>query len=310
MSLTVPDHFTTQFGSNFEAVVAQTVSRLRPLAVVTTGCQGEAKTHNQVLSIESKETTGTRYERLSQADLDTEKRWNTFRSFRTLTSEPEWDEVLLAPTIMGQGTHVMQHSAAFGRKMDAVLIEGLSGTSYSGATGQTANSITQSVAVDYVPTGSAVTSGLTAGKVIEAVRKLKQAEAWNKEAQARGVKLCGLMDSTLEAQLLHAANSNAGDRLYSKDFHPPVYDENGGLKFWLGVHWVSVEGLPTNTGGGVAESYIWTSDGLYLDIWQDIKVNVDILPELDHAVQFKSSFAMNACRRQEKQVVRINCDLP
>jgi hypothetical protein len=309
MSLAVPDHFTTQFGKNFEPLVAQTVSRLRKCAVVTTGCTGEAKTHNQVESITARETTGTRYERLTQKDLDTQKRWNHMRTFRALTSEPQWDEIALAPTIMGQGTHIVQHSAAYGRQLDAILIEGLLGTNYVGATGSTTASITQSVAVDFVASGSPANSGMTASKVIEAVRQLRASEAWNSEAQARGVKLCGLLNSELESQLLHAANTNAGDRLYSKDFMPPVYDENGGLRYWLGVNWISIEALPTNTNGTIAESAIWTSDGLYLDIWQDLKVNVDILPELDHAVQFKSSYAFNACRRQESQVVKINAVL-
>jgi hypothetical protein len=309
MSLAVPDHFTTQFGKNFEPLVAQTVSRLRKFAVVTTGCTGEAKTHNQVDSIAAKETTGTRYNRLAQKDLDTEKRWNHMRTFQGLTSEPKWDEIALAPTIMGQGTHIVQHSAAYARQLDAVLINGLLGTNYTGATGSTTQAITQSVAVDFVASGSPANSGMTASKVIEAVRQLRASEAWNSEAQARGVKLCGLLNSELEAQLLHAANTNAGDRLYSKEFLPPVYDENGGLRFWLGVNWVSIEALPTNTGGTIAESAIWTSDGLYLDIWQDLKVYVDILPELDHCVQFKSDYAFNACRRQEKQVVKINCVL-
>lgn len=309
MSLAVPDHFTTQFGKNFEPLAAQTVSRLRKCAVVTTGCMGEAKTHNQVESISATETTSTRYERLQQRDLSTAKRWNHMRTFRCVSSEPQWDEIALAPTIMGQGVHITQHSAAYGRQLDKVIIEGLLGDNSTGATGSNIVGVTQSVALDYVASGTPANSGMTASKVIEAIRILRASEAWNAEAQSRGVKLCGLLNSELEAQLLHAANTNAGDRLYSKDFHPPVYDENGGLKFWLGVNWISIESLPINQAGTIAESAIWTSDGLFLDIWQDIKVNVDVIPELDHAVQFKSSYSFNACRRQESQVVKINAAL-
>jgi hypothetical protein len=310
MSLTVPDHFTIQFGKNFEATTQQKVSRLKKFAIVTAGCTGEAKTHNLVLPGQDEETTGQRYAAYDLKDLDTEKRWNRPRKFRQVTSDDEFDEVLLAPTIMPGGTHVMTHAATYGRRCDKILIEGLLGTNYKGVDGTTAANITQEIPVDYVASGSAVDSGLTADKIIEAVRMLKASEAFNEEAQAMGVKLCGLMNSTLEAQLLQAANKAAGDRLYSRDFMPPVYDANNNLKFWLGVNWVSIEGLRTNTDGTIAESAIWTSDGLHFDIWRDIQTHVDIRTDRDHAVQYVSKYAFAACRHQETQVVKLNCLLP
>lgn len=307
MSLTVPDHFTIQFGKNFEMTTQQKRSRLKEFAIVTQGCVGEAKTHNLVLPVNDQETTGQRYRAYDLADLETEKRWNRPRKFETVTSEDEFDETLLAPTIMPGGTHLQAHAARYGVRCDQILIEGLLGTNYKGADGTTAATITQSIPVDFVNSGSAVNSGLTAPKIIEAVRMLKASEAFNVEAQMMGVKLCGLMNAELEAQLLQAANSSTTDRLYSKEFLPPVYDANGSLKFWLGVNWVSIEGLRTNTGGTIAESAIWTSDGLHFDIWKDIKTHVDIRTDRGHAVQYVSKYAFAACRHQETQVVKINC---
>jgi hypothetical protein len=288
----------------------QRVSRLKKCAIVNTGCTGEAKTHNLVLPVNDQETTGQRYRAYDLNDLETEKRWNRPRKFETVTSEDEFDEILLAPTIMPGGTHLQAHAARYGVRCDAILVEGLLGTNYKGVDGTTPATITQEIPVDYVASGSTVDSGLTADKIIEAVRMLKASEAFNEEAQAMGVNLCGLMNSTLEAQLLQAANKAAGDRLYSKDFLPPVYDANGSLKFWLGVNWVSIEGLRTNTGGTIAESAIWTSDGLHFDIWRDIKTHVDIRADRGHAVQYVSKYAFAACRHQETQVVKINCLLP
>ena len=310
MSLTVPDHFTIQFGKNFEATTQQMVSRLKQAAIVTTGCTGEAKTHNLVLPLEDEETTGQRYGAYDLKDLDTEKRWTRPRKFRAVSSEDEFDEVLLAPTIMPGGTHVQAHAATYGRRCDKILVEGLLGTNYKGADGTTSATITQEIPVDFVNSGADTDSGMTAPKIIEAVRMLKASEAFNAEKQAMGVRLWGLMNSTIEAQLLNAANSTTGERLYSKDFLPPVYDANGSLKFWLGVNWLSIEGLTLNTNDTIAESAIWTSDGLHFDIWKDIQTHVDIRTDRDHAVQFVSKYAFAACRHQETQVVKINCLLP
>lgn len=311
MPLAVPDHFTTQFGRNFQHTVQQKVSRLRKCANVTTGCTGEAKTHNLVLPGDDEETTGQRYKKVVISDLETEKRWNTPRKFRKTTGADEFDEVLLAPTILPGGDHLMVHAATFGRRTDKILVEGLLGTNYKGKTGATPVEILteHTIPIDYVHTGSAVDSAMTVSKIIEAVKLLRKSEAWNDEARAAGVRLCGLLNADLNAALLNDANSATGSRLFSKDFLPPVLDENGMITSFLGVNWIHYEGLLTGTDGGesIVKSAVWTSDGLHLDIWKDMSTKVDIRPDLDHAVQFLTKYAMNACRHQEEQVVQINC---
>lgn len=311
MPLTVPDHFTTQFGRNFEHTVQQKVSRLRRCAIVTTGCVGEAKTHNLILPGDDEETTGQRFKKTILSDLDTEKRWNTPRKFRKVTGADEFDERMLAPTILPGGDHLMVHAATFGRRTDSILIEGLLGTNYKGANGSTAVEILAAnlIPTDYVHTGAAADSALTVAKIIEAVKILRQSEAWNDEARAAGVKLCGVMNADLNAALLNDANASTGSRLFSKDFLPPVLDENGMITSFLGVNWIHYEGIPKAvvSGDNVVKAAVWTSNGLHLDIWQDMTSKVSIRNDLDDAVQFVTKYAMNACRHQEEQVVQINC---
>ena len=320
MSLNITDHFRQTFADSFGDAVQQKNSRLMKAAQVETGCTGTAIQIANVLATEDEETTGQRYKKVVLKDLETNSRWIYPQEFQIPTGESKWDEKKLAPTVMPGGKHVVAHANAYARRCDKVLVNGLLGENRTGKTGETATTILTGhvIPVDFVATGSDANSKLTPAKVIEAVRLLVKAEAWNEDVRASGVKLFGLLDSDLEASLKQYANLNtgaAGDRLFSADFGlPPVYDDNGFLKYWLGVNWISYEGLLTGTGHGTAsestsikKSAIWTSDGLHFKVWEGISTSVDKRPDISNAVQFLSQYMLGAGRDDEKKVVQINC---
>jgi hypothetical protein len=209
----------------------------------------------------------------------------------------------------------MAHTAAYNRRVDRVFLNGLLGTSYQGKTGNTLVELpsAQIVPVDFVHTGADADSGLTVPKIIEAVKILKANEAWNQDVRAMGIKLCGVIDAEEEARLKQQANASSGDRLFSKDYDPPIYDANGTLIYWLGVNWVSLEGLLTGTAAGasttvnVKKCAIWTSDAVELGFWSDLQISVDIRPDLSNAVQYLSQTMLGSGREQEEKVVQINC---
>lgn len=315
MSLTIPDHFRQTFSDSFAETVQQKQSRMRKYATVRTGLVGTGQQINHVLPIELEETTGQRYKDVVLKDLDTAMRWFYPQEFQGVTAESKWDEKKLAPTVMPSGKHVNAHTAAYNRKVDRVFLNGLLGTSYQGVTGsdQVALPSSQIVPVDFVHTGSDTDSGLTVPKIIEAVKILKANEAWNQDVRAMGVKLCGVIDAEEEARLKQQANASSGDRLFSKDYDPPIYDENGTLIYWLGVNWVSLEGLLTGTAAGASTTVnikkcaIWTSDAVELGFWQELAVSVDRRPDKSNAIQFLSQTMLGAGREQEEKVVQINC---
>lgn len=315
MALTIPDHFRQTFSDSFNETVQQKQSRLRNFAQVRTGLTGTGQQINHVLPIEMEETTGQRFKKVTLKELDTNMRWFYPQEFQGVTGESKWDEKLLAPTVMPGGKHVAAHTAAYNRKVDTVFLNSLLGTSHQGKTGGTEVELpsTQIVPVDFVHTGADADSGLTVPKIIEAVRILKANEAWNTDVRAMGIKLCGVLDSTEEARLKQQANLSSGDRLFSKDFDPPIYDSNGTLIYWLGVHWVSLEGLLTASVTGASGSVtakkcaIWTSDAVELGFWSDLQISVDPRPDLSNAIQFLSQCMLGGGREQEEKVVQINC---
>lgn len=312
--MAIPDHFTIQFGKNFDPVSAQTVSRFRKAAIVDTSVTGEAKTHNLVDTVEDQESTGTRVEKTVLQELDTEKRWIRPRKFDLATYDVPFDEKLLAPTIMPGGKHIMAHGGAYGRRLDRVFLEGLLGVNYKGKEGTTATNIPAAniVAVDFVSSGLAADSGLTIDKIIRAKRVLIANQSYSEEKRATGVRLWGGLTAEMEEDLLFLANQGAGtaggNRLFSKDFMPPVLNEDGSIKFFLGINWISSEFLPRDEADSTLQfAPIWTSDGAYLDIWQDKKSKVSERDDLKYITQFYSEYAFNAIRAEDKRVAKITC---
>lgn len=314
MSLTIPDHFSTQFDDNFKAAVQQTTSRFRTAAKVTTGCTGEAKTHNLTLPLDDNETTGERYGKTVLRDLATDKRWNRPRTFDNTTAEPKWDEILLAPTIMPNGSHIMAHKAAYSRRMDKVFIEGAFGTNYVGKEGVTPAQVPTDniIGLDYTaPGNSPANSSLIIDKIIHGKKILTNNESYGDDQRAAGITLWGAMTPEMEEYLLFLANASDGaaaNRLFSKDYMAPQLDENGNISKFLGVNWIrSSHLLRDESDSTIQYAGIWTSDAVHLDIWQDIQTSVDIRPDMKNAVQFFSDYGFNACRSEDKKLVKIAC---
>lgn len=309
----IPDHFTIQFGKNFNQAVQQVQSRFRKAAIVETGCTGEAKTHNLTLAIDDNESTGERFGKTVLQELDTEKRWVRPRMFDLATGEPKWDEELLGPTILPGGTHLMAHQAAYARRVDKVFVEGLFGTNYKGKEGVTATEIPNEniIEVDFVAQGSPTDTSLIVDKIIRAKTILRDNEAYGDDAIARGIQLWGAMTPQMEEALLflaNASNGSAANRLFSRDFMPPVLDANGNISFFLGVNWIRSTQLPYDADDDtIRYAGIWTSDAAHLDFWQEQKTSVDPRPDLKNAIQFLSQYSFNACRSEDKKVVKLAC---
>lgn len=309
----IPDHFTIQFGKNFTTACSQSTSRFKKAAIVETGCTGEAKTHNLDLPIEDSESTGSRIAATVLQELETQKRWNRVRKFDLATADVPFDEILLAPTILPNGKHVMSHRAAYERRLDRVFIEGAFGTNYVGKNGNVEAEIPDDniVAVDFVATGSPVTSSLIVDKIIRAKTILRDNEAYGDDAMARGIGLWGAMTPQMEEALLflaNASNGSAANRLFSRDFMPPVLDANGNISFFLGINWIRSSQLPYDPADATIRfGGVWTSDAIHLDIWKDIRTEVDKRPDLKNITQFFSEYAFNSCRSEDKKVVKLAC---
>ena len=306
--LSVPDHFTTQFSTNWKSIAQQKMSRLRERCLVETGCTGERKTHNYTGIVNSENVTGQRYKHTALKDLPTAKRWVTPEQFQVTTGESKWDAIGLLPTVSPTGSHTLAHAGAFARDCDDLIISALGGDAYTGAKGVTPTVLPagQKIAKDYVYSGTAADSSLEVEKIIAALRILTENEAWNDDVASSGMKLHGVMTPLCEEFLRIDANSTTGSRLFSSDFLPPVLDEHGRIRSFLGIDWtVSTRpGLRDKT-NHIDYAYIWVTDGLQFDLWQEMQTTIDRLPQVSNAVQFLSQYSIGATRMEEEKVVQI-----
>lgn len=311
--LIVPNHFTTQFHDNWTMLAQQLQARLQNMVMVESGCTGEKKTHNQVGSVESIETTGTRYQSIPLRDLPTAKRAIYPRQFSCPTAEDRWDERGLMPTIAPRGKHTLAHAAAYGRDIDDQIIEALGGTAYTGAQGTTATVLPagQKVAKDFVVTGSAADSSLEIRKIIRALEILADNDVIDDDELSSGQELYGIMTPKLEAYLRNLANTyNGNNGLFSKDYMPPTLDERGRIKRFLGINWKvsSRPGLIDTADTTLHYAYVWTKSGVQMDFWEAMTTTVDRLPQSNNSVLFLSQYSMGATRLEEEKVVQIACD--
>jgi hypothetical protein len=306
---TVPTHFTTQFDTNWRSLAEQKVSRLRSRGMVDTGCTGERRTHNQVGSVTAEETTGERYKKIVLTDLPTSLRSVFPRQFQTPTGESRWDERGLLPTVAPHGKHTMAHAAAFGRRCDEVFISALSGDAQTGANGTTAVPLpaSQKILWDYAPGGSGTPVSLTVPKLLQAISQLEEAEAYGQDQMENGIRLSIAASSKMLKALRLDANATGGSRMFSKDILPPVLDEKGHIKEFLGLDFVRTELLPYSADGSTQYAYIWTTDAVQFDVWEEMSVTIDRRPDLSNAVQFLSQFSIGAGRLEEVKVIEIAC---
>ena len=315
-NLTIPDTFRQTFADSFLDTVQQTSSRLRQTVRTETGLTGTGKQIEFVLPTTGEETTGQRYKKVVLKDLETDIRWYYPREFQIPTGESKGDERKLAPTVMPNGKHIVAHQRAFNLYCDQIIMGALLGDARTGKTGETATPLgaAQTVPVDYVFSGSDADDGLTVPKLLAGLEILKGNEAWGEDAMKAGEKLWCVIDADTEIRMRQLANASAGDRLFSRDFDPPMYN-NGTLVSWLGINFVIYNGLTTDTVIGQAGTDtisakivpLYVSSAVEFGIWQDIQTSVDIRPDLSNAVQFLSQFMLGAGREQEKKVVRIDC---
>lgn len=317
MSYTIPEAFRKEFADNFKDVVQQKDSRLMKTVQTERGLQGIGKQIQFVQPTRSSETTGQRFRKTVISELDVDGRWYFPREFDTTTGESKFDEKKLAPTIMGNGKHITAHLRAFHLDCDDVIMNALVGNAYLGKNGTTVTALpaAQTVPVDFVHTGSDADSSITIPKIIEAIRILSGAEAWNEEAAAMGEKLWCVIDADEEAKLRQQANLASGDRLFSTDFGGiPVYDANGFLSRWGALNFVMYNNLTTDTVVGAADTDtvsakivpVYVSSAVEFGIWQDIVTTVDRRADLSNAIQFLSQYSIGGGREQEEKVVRID----
>jgi hypothetical protein len=281
----IPEHYVTEFSTNWMHLVQQKQSRLKEYVTLDT-VNGKEKTYNQINEIAMREIT-SRAGQTTEQDLPLAKRWIREKGYDSVNIFDEFDERLLGTIVLPSSQTVQAHAQAYKRTCDQVIIDALGGSAISGADGTTLTALPASQKVAIGGTG------LTLGKII-AAKSLFGKNDVDEEEELIMVYTQAQLDDLL----------NNVNEVKSSDFNNVRALVDGTITKFMGFTWVRSQRLPKAS--TTRRIFAYAKSGLVLSD-AGHKVMMDIRPDRNHALQVRSVARLGAVRLEEKKVVEISC---
>jgi len=289
----VPDHYTTQFDSNWKHLVQQKNSRLKEYVTIDS-IEGKEKSYNQIdVTSMTQITDRSRDTRIS--DQAMAKRWIRPQQYDCAKLVDEFDEQLLGEVVLPTSPIIQSHAQAYARTCDTIIIGALGGTAYTGTTGTTATALPagQKVAVNFVESGVAANSGLTIAKLRAAKFLFDSNEIDEEEERIMVVSAKQLQDLLRTIEVT------------SQDYNSVRALVDGALNTFMGFKFRRSQLLGKVS--TVRSCYAYVKSGVIL-AERGLKTHMDVRTDLSHSLQIRSVASLAAVRMEEKKVVEIACD--
>ena len=289
----IPDHFTTQFDSNWKHLVQQKNSKLKEY-VTLDSIEGKEKSYNQLDATSMTQITDrSRDTRIS--DQAMAKRWIRPLNYDCAKLVDEFDEQFLGEVVLPTSPIIQSHAAAYARTCDSIIIDALGGTAFTGATGTTATVLPagQKIAVGYVESGAVANSGLTIAKLRAAKFLFDSNEVDEEEERIIVVSAKQLQDLLRD------------DKITSADYNTVRALVDGNLNTFMGFKFRRSQQLPLAV--DIRSCFAYVKSGIVL-AERGLKTHMDIRTDLSHSLQIRSVASLAAVRMEEKKVVEIACD--
>jgi hypothetical protein len=289
----IPNHFTTQFDSNWKHLVQQKNSRLKEYCTIDS-IEGKEKSYNQLDATSMTQITDrSRDTRIS--DQAMAKRWIRPLNYDCAKLVDEFDEQFLGEVVLPTSPIIQSHAAAYARTCDKIIIDALGGTAFTGTTGTTATVLPagQKIAANYVESGAVANSGLTIAKLRAAKFLFDSNEVDEEEERILVVSAKQLQD------LLRTVEAT------SADYNTVRALVDGTLNTFMGFKFRRSQQLPLAT--DIRSCFAYVKSGIIL-AERGLKTMMDVRPDLSHSLQIRSVASLAAVRMEEKKVVEIACD--
>lgn len=296
---------TTQFTTSLELLLQQTTTRLRG-AVKTGNHVGKMASPVQYLGEFQFKDAGARGSTLVPQDAQYMRRWVSPADKDLTVHVDTFDKLrsIVDPT----SEISMAVQAAANRLYDDVIINGAGsvggffGTAQTGPdpstlvteTYNTGSTFPKSVVVaDTFGAGTA--TGITAKKIVEGLRMLRQYEN-----EMEGAEVHIAVGNQEEADLRNQLE------VISKEYRDTPVMENGKIGKFLGCTWHFSERLQTS--GSDRLIPMWLSDGMYLGLWKELEVIISRRIDLvGHPWQAYAMVSLGSTRLQPGKVIQIAC---
>ncbi len=281
---TIPEHFTTQFSTNWISRIAQTKGRLDAF-VDFDDFQGERKRYDRVGSQSLQERTERKGPtRIVEVDMDS--RWAYRHSYDLANLLDKDDALNLGQLVLPTSQFVKDHAAAYHRAADDVAWSTALGSVITGEAGTTVTSF---------PAGQAIAAGgtgLTLAKLLTANQILEDADF---EDDAPRV-LC-----VTAQQLTNLLNTT---QVTNSDYNSVKALVSGQVDTFMGFKFVKIKRLPkvstTRTCVGWVKGVIKVMRGSRMS-------DISIRKDLSYSTQIYSDAHLGGVRVHDEGVVTIDC---
>lgn len=293
MSFQIDKAFVQTYKSNIEVQFQQMGSRLRPLVRQETQ-NAEFDFYDRIGPTDAVEILN-RHSDTPLVETTHDRRRISLRAYDWADLIDRMDKVkmLADPT----SSYTQNAAYALGRKVDSVIIEAAFGTAYTGKTGSSTTTFSnnQTVASDYVESGSATASNLSVAKLRRARFLLD-----SNEAAMDGEPLYAVVTASQIQSLLSST------QVTSSDFNSIKALVAGEVDTFMGFKFIRTELLPKS--GNIRSALFFAQQGLCLATAQDITVDVGPRRDKRNSVQVYVSASFGASRMWEEKVLKVNCD--
>lgn len=302
----IPDHYQVQYDSNLGIASQQETSMLRDAVTIKTGT-GESIRFDEVGNVQATDVT-TRGGDTVYTDLDSQQRWVRPLPAECALKRDVFDLDHLGNLVGLDGGIVRVQTAAINRVYDNRIISGMLGTAYKGKTGtDTAvlDTTNMSVAVNYVPSGSATNSGMTFYKLSRAKYKADR-KKWPKDGRYLALTCKQVEDLQKDIIANHSDNGLAMNWAESDD---PIARKFFGFSFIEFTDDSTEDGMvQLPVASSVRTCPFWHKSGVGFGIWTDRLNFIDRLPTKRQAMSFYAATNVGAARLDEKKVGVIYAD--
>ena len=293
----IPNHFTTQFDSNWKHLVQQKNSKLKEY-VTLDSIEGKEKSYNQLDATSMTQITDrSRDTRIT--DQAMAKRWIRPLNYDCAKLVDEFDEQFLGEVVLPTSPIIQSHAAAYARTCDKIIIDALGGPASTGPTGivQTALSAGQKIAPNFVESGTpGANFGLTIAKLRAAKFLFDSNEVDEEEERILVVSAKQLQDLLRTTEVTSA------------DYNTVRALVDGTLNTFMGFKFRRSQQLPFQASTtDIRLCYAYVKSGIVL-AERGLKTMMDVRPDLSHSLQIRSVASLAAVRMEEKKVVEIACD--
>ena len=290
----IPEHYTTEFDSNWQHLTQQTKKRFEGCATLDT-VRGKEKRYNQLDQSTMRQITA-RNEPTVASEIDTALRWLRPKFFEKTSLLDEWDDQLLGDVVLPTSQITRSHVMAYNRTCDQVLIDAIEGNAVTGEDGTTLTAVpsTQKVVVNL----SGSSEGLTVGKLIEAKSILGKNDVY--EDQDGDDLIASVTQQQLDDLL-------AITQITSADYNGVKALVEGKVDTFMGFKFKRSQLLSLVTATDVRTCLFYAKSGVVLADGQ-MGTKLSIRDDLSESLQIRTKCSLGATRLEEKKIVLVYCD--